>query len=122
MTRAKFFQRIAAPFAALPLFARRKKPNVWDSTSGQYCLMLRAELERLGHFDDLKEDWMSVEEALGRGHQLFGAFASRTVDTKDGRKMLFSVRPMDIRKASVDLSFGPFNYLTFSRMKEEDSF
>lgn len=90
MTRTQFFQRIAATFTALPLFARRKD-DVWSTPQGQYVLGLRAELERLGHFDDLKEDWQEVEEALREGCLYFLVTGSRM--TEDKSKMLYRVLP-----------------------------
>lgn len=65
----------------LKLAASRKHP-CWYTPQGQYVLQLRNELEKLGYFDDLKEDWEIVEEALKRGWAYFTVEASRATEKK----------------------------------------
>lgn len=80
---------MAAPFA---WGGRRTKPGVWDTPQAQYVLLLRAELERLGYLDGLKEDWDEVEAALATGHRFFAPLPSRW-DTR-AKRLLQSVRPV----------------------------
>lgn len=73
-------RRMLAFFTAAPLALAKRGPKrvgVWDTPQGQYVLRLRAELERLGHFDDLKEDWEAVERALAEGCVCFEVRSSR---------------------------------------------
>lgn len=97
MTRKNFAKGILAfiPFAAQ---AAKKQcypvTNVWQTPQGQYVKMLRAELERLGHWDDLEEDWQLVEDALKDGHLLFRMRASRT----EPKRMLYNICPVFYEK------------------------
>lgn len=73
-------RRMLAFFTAAPLALAKRGPkrvDVWDTPQGQYVLRLRAELERLGHFDDLREDWEAVEQALSEGCLCFEVGMSR---------------------------------------------
>lgn len=93
ITRSGFCRAVAALVAAPFAQARRKTAvTAWDTPQGQYALLLRAELERLGYFDDLKEDWGEVEAALATGHRFFAPLPSRW-DTR-AKRLLQSVRPV----------------------------
>lgn len=93
ITRNGFCRAIAA-LAAAPFAQARRKTTAfpWGTPQGQYILLLRAELERLGYFDDLKEDWDEVEAALANGHRVFAPMPSRW-DTR-AKRLLQSVRPV----------------------------
>lgn len=93
ITRSGFYRAFAALMSApFAWGGRRTKPGVWDTPQGQYVLLLRAELERLGYFDGLKEDWDEVEAALAKGHRFFAPLPSRW-DTRE-KRLLQSVRPV----------------------------
>ena len=105
MTRKDFAKGILAfiPFAAQ---AAKKQcypvTSIWDTPQGQYVKMLRKEIERLGHWDDLEEDWQLVEDALKNGHLFFEVLPSR----QDKRRMLYNVRPVFYEKLAIgDLEF-----------------
>ena len=77
-------------FAVMPALAAiasgsRRKDDVWYTPQGQYVLGLRAELERLGYFDDLPEDWEAVERALREGCMYYEVRASREVQGTPGK-------------------------------------
>lgn len=98
MTRFIFLKTLISSV----VFAKNKK-SIWETPQGQYVKMLRKELERLGHWDNLDEDWQLVEDALKNGHLFFDVFPSRQEKTK----MLYNLRPVFYEKAA----FGGTEYV-----------
>lgn len=99
MTRKNFAKGILAftPFAAQ---AAKKQcypiTSIWETPQGQYVKMLRKEIERLDHWDDLDEDWQLVEDALRDGHMFFDVLPSREYKNK----LLYRVRPVFYEKVN----------------------
>ena len=96
-------------FAMLPALAAiasgsRRKSDMWSTPQGQYVLGLRAELERLGYFDNLPEDWEAVERALREGCMCFEFRCSR-ID-KSG-KVWSRIVPFRLKVISPPYSWGP---------------
>ena len=100
MTRKSFFKGLITSLLPLTAFGVKKQrvcfpvENIWQTPQGQYVKMLRAELERLGHWDDLPEDWQSTEEALKNGHLFFDITPSR----EENKRLLYNVRPVFYEK------------------------
>lgn len=61
--------------------------QLWDAPSEHV-------LERLGHWDDLEEDWRAVEDALKDGHLFFRMRASRI----EPKRMLYNICPVFYEK------------------------
>lgn len=98
-------RRIMLELAAL------RKNSIWDTPQGQYVLQLRNELEKLGYFDDLKEDWDEVERALSEGCKYFEIRPSRI----EGRsKLLFRVAPIKVTAIKDVVLMGQWRGLSQS--------
>lgn len=107
MTRKNFAKGLLVLLSPLPLVGAKKQcypvTSIWETPQGQYVKMLRKEIERLGHWDDLEEDWQLVEDALKNGHLFFDVLPSRQEKTK----MLYNLRPVFYEKAA----FGGTEYV-----------
>lgn len=109
MTRKNFAKGILAfiPFAAQ---AAKKQcyplTSIWDTPQGQYVKMLRKEIERLGHWDDLNEDWQLVEDALKNGHLFFDVVVCRK-EQKEPSRLMYNVRPVFYEK----IAYGNNTYI-----------
>lgn len=95
-------RRTLAALAVAPLAQAKRGPkrgDMWLSPQGQYVLRLRAELERLGYFDDLREDWAAVERALAEGCVCFEVRPSRHLVDE---KLLYRVAPVALSAARME--------------------
>lgn len=65
-----------------PLLAKRVDP-LWNTQGGRAAIELRKHLRTLGIYDELRENWTEVEQAVREGCMLFIAGVSR-VDRRAG--------------------------------------
>lgn len=94
MTRKNFYQ-VLLGLLPLALLGANKKvcypvTTIWETPQGKYVLMLRDELKRLNHWDDLEEDWKLVEDSLKNGHLFYDILPSR----EQKNRLLYNVRPV----------------------------
>lgn len=76
MTRRMF----AALFTAIPrLQAIRRKPDIRSTGAYQAAMSLRRNLEEIGLYDDMPENWQEVEKAISEGCTNFTTGVSRIV-------------------------------------------
>lgn len=110
MTRKNFTKVLLTILSPLTAFGAKKQDkvcypvrNIWETPQGQYVLALRGELKRLGHWDDLNEDWQLVEDALKNGHMFFDVSPSR----EHKNKLLYRVFPVFYEK----VNYGEKEYI-----------
>lgn len=69
-----------ALFAAIPqLHAIRRKPDIRSTGAYKAAMSLRRNLEEMGLYDDMPENWQEVEKAIGEGCMNFTTGVSRMV-------------------------------------------
>lgn len=78
MNRRLFIAALASPAIAI-----ERKDAIWQTDAGRQALEIRRDLEDLGCYDRLAENWTEVEAALREGCTRFTHWTSR-VEVKDG--------------------------------------